>query len=71
MSDRGRSAAIFGDIMAKFEVEHELDHDSIRRTRHHAEDCRTLFSILGILPGPDIPADPWHLVPPVRFRVRR
>jgi hypothetical protein len=57
--------------MAKFEVEHELDHDSIRRTRHHAEDCRTLFSILGILPGPDIPADPWHLVPPVRFRVRR
>ncbi|MFD9667155.1 hypothetical protein ACFWAY_37055 [Rhodococcus sp. NPDC059968] len=32
VSDRGRNAAIFGEVMAKFEVEHD-DPDSIRRTR--------------------------------------
>ncbi|TQC39985.1 hypothetical protein EEB14_57240 [Rhodococcus sp. WS4] len=64
--------------MAKFEVEHELDPDSIRRAwlavaarAHDAEDCRILLSSLGILPEPDTPADSQHLVPPVRCRVRR
>ncbi|MFD9664417.1 hypothetical protein ACFWAY_22770 [Rhodococcus sp. NPDC059968] len=38
-------------------MEYELDPDSIRRARLavavRTEDCRTLLSILGILPGPD------------------
>ncbi|MDI9979319.1 MULTISPECIES: hypothetical protein [Rhodococcus] len=49
--------------MAKFKVAQSTN--SIRRARlavaaraHDADDCRTLLSILGILPEPDTPADP-------------
>lgn len=59
----GRNAAIFGEVMAKFKVEQGTN--SIRRAplavaahAHDADDCRTLLSVLGILPGPDTPAEP-------------
>ncbi|MCZ4588079.1 hypothetical protein R1X32_03495 (plasmid) [Rhodococcus opacus] len=49
--------------MAKFKVEQGTN--SIRRAplavaahAHDADDCRTLLSVLGILPGPDTPAEP-------------
>ncbi|MFZ2174727.1 MAG: hypothetical protein WAW17_11965 [Rhodococcus sp. (in: high G+C Gram-positive bacteria)] len=70
VSERGLSAAMFGEVMTYFgtehehELEHELDPNSTRRARlavaahTHAADCRTLLSILGILPEPDTPADP-------------
>ena len=60
---RGRNAAILGEIMAKFKVAQSTN--SIRRARlavaaraHDADDCRTLLSILRLLPEPDTPADP-------------